>query len=62
MYVIIWLSLKIPCSKAFCQRAKKAEALKDINFNAVSVQNLHKRSDIYLFYWFNKFLVTTLEG
>ena len=36
--------------KVFCQRAKKAEALKDINFNAVSVQNLHKGSDIYLFY------------
>ena len=37
--------------RAFYQRAKKEEALRDINFNAVSVQNLRKGNEPYVFYW-----------
>ena len=36
--------------RVFCQRAKKVEALRDINFNAVSVQNLRKGNEPYVFY------------
>ena len=36
--------------REFCQRANKAEALRDINFNAVSVQNLRKGNEPYVFY------------
>ena len=36
--------------RVFCQRAKKGKALRDINFNAVSVQNLRKGNELYVFY------------
>ena len=36
--------------RAFYQRAKKEEALRDINFNAVSVQNLRKGNESFVFY------------
>ena len=37
-------------ARVFCPRAKNAEALRDINFNAVSVQNLRKGNEPYIFY------------